>query len=786
MSTSDPTPPAAEPPDPKGRRPWLVAACALLALLGLTFADALAGKVAIDGTPHLRWADALYGPPPGPQGRWTDTSAESVHQPWDLWIYRTMRAGEVPLWQPDNGLGAPLAGNGQSAPFSPYKWLVLPWSDGAWTPAFLLGRLALAGVGVLALAAALGLSPLAGFLAGAGFMLNGFMCDHLLLADVHVVALLPWLVLAAEGLRRRPTARRAAVVGLSIGTLGLLGHPEVALFSAFATVVAYAAATRAARDPVAPRAAAMVGAIALGVGVAGVAVLPFLELVRHSVTYLADHQALFPWMGLGHILLYTATHLLTPVGSNLQFNVFIGVAPAVLVAFGVRARAVRPIALAFVGAGAAIYLLCPPVGLLSGLPYLPNSFYAPPLLALGLVLLAGAGFDRLLAAIPAGRTAAEPGWQPGRGLALAALGLGLALVAYAVLPVSQRLGDMRPAAAALLATGALLLGCRLAARPRTALVAGLLAITCAELAWAARTLVPGAPPLGFPATPVVRRIVEAGGLGRVAGLGEALLPNTNLVHGIPSIEAVEAFHPKRYAAYMTALNQTDRLAFFANIRVLQTKFDPALADLAGVRWFVIGPQRRSALVGARLAADPGRYVPVLRQGEVVLYESRTVLPRARVLHAADFVAEGSPEAARRLAATTAAWRHRALIETPDGRPPAGWREAGGAAGPAEIVAYGPHRVEIVARPDRPGWLVLADGHYPGWEAEVDGRPAPIHPAYVAFRAVRLDAGPHRVVFRYAPRSVRLGLATTLGALALILLACAWPARRRLPGRLTES
>ena len=172
----------------------------------------------------------------------------------------------------------------------------------------------------------------------------------------------------------------------------------------------------------------------------------------------------------------------------------------------------------------------------------------------------------------------------------------------------------------------------------------------------------------------------------------------------------------------------------------------------------------------RLAAELTPPPQVATQPGVALLERPTALPRARVVHAADFVPAGSPAAERRLAAGAAGWRTRALLETPDGLAPAGWRDAPGPATEATVVAHGPHRVEVVARPTRPGWLVLTDAHYPGWTAEVDGRPAPILAAYVAFRAVHLPAGAHRVVFRYAPASVRTGLGISLGALMLVLLA----------------
>ncbi len=79
------------------------------------------------------------------------------------------------------------------------------------------------------------------------------------------------------------------------------------------------------------------------------------------------------------------------------------------------------------------------------------------------------------------------------------------------------------------------------------------------------------------------------------------------------------------------------------------------------------------------------------------------------------------------------------------------------SGTARIVEDLPERVVIEADAATPAYLVLSDTFDPGWSATVDGQPAPIWPAYLAFRAVYLPQGKHTVVFIYRPAGFVLGL-----------------------------
>jgi uncharacterized membrane protein YfhO len=67
----------------------------------------------------------------------------------------------------------------------------------------------------------------------------------------------------------------------------------------------------------------------------------------------------------------------------------------------------------------------------------------------------------------------------------------------------------------------------------------------------------------------------------------------------------------------------------------------------------------------------------------------------------------------------------------------------------------------------PATLILADTFYPGWQATVDGVPAPILRANLLFRGLALAPGRHEIVFSYHPAAWRLGAAISLIALAAL-------------------
>jgi hypothetical protein len=188
---------------------------------------------------------------------------------------------------------------------------------------------------------------------------------------------------------------------------------------------------------------------------------------------------------------------------------------------------------------------------------------------------------------------------------------------------------------------------------------------------------------------------------------------------------------------------------------------PDLAALLGIGYAVISEPEAGVLtaVGFRRAAS-------LPPGDAVLY--RPPIPRLRVVHR---TVEGRGEAethalvlAHAADAATVSVVEAGVMPGALAEPPVGATET------VRIVEDRPERVEIEAHVAAPALVVLTDTWYPGWQATVDGQPAPIVRADHAFRGVRVTAGTHRIVYRYLPWRVLAGGACSAAA-ALAIAAC---------------
>jgi hypothetical protein len=176
-------------------------------------------------------------------------------------------------------------------------------------------------------------------------------------------------------------------------------------------------------------------------------------------------------------------------------------------------------------------------------------------------------------------------------------------------------------------------------------------------------------------------------------------------------------------------------------------------DVASVSHVVVGRSMR------------GYYLPSEPAGIAFIHRNPRVLPRARLMGRPVYASTQSAAAAE-VERLGPEMRERLIVEDP-GRPLSASAEV---SGTAQITTDMPERVVVETESASAAYLVLADTFDPGWSATVDGNPAPIRPAYVAFRAVALPPGTHTVVFTHCPAGFWQGLKVSVcGAIVAILL-----------------
>jgi hypothetical protein len=688
--------------------------------------------------------------------------------PWREFLREEMLAGRFPLWNPFILAGVPFAACIQAAPFFPLNaglfWLApVPFSL---VSAFLKIFCAAFFTGLHL--ERLGASRRGAILSAVVFSLGGFMVAWLGHPHTNTACLLPALFWSLGRLADRPTARNAALLGLFTGLALLGGHPPTMLH-VFGACAAYAIFlfSRAPRPHGLRFAGLSLAAALLGACLAAPALLPYLEYHGLSSAAAASHALarwgtfLRPWL-----LLHLAMPLASgspALGAEVLAGVFgfgpesnfieraawTGLIPLTFAALAVVRRrrdgeVLFHAALALFGLMAA--LGAPPLPWLWKI--LPGySAVNPTRLLLvwsfGVAVLAGLGADvgldelspavkRRLArgawlAVPLGVLCWAKVWRYRDELSSSESFFAAAVIALFVAECAAVLAVLGPRR-----------------RSWAPWLAGLFCLV------PALGVNPSAPASTFyPETPALAAMKAAAGEGRVFALGHGLEPDLGMPSRLRDARGRDFTTPARYERLVTG--RSFDFDFFSNAAVLPP--NPALLGIGAV-----GATEKTA------SAAPKGWRKV-HEGDMLVFQSP--VPAARALFVPVARAAGEDEV---LAAVRApGFTPSKLVWLDDGGPPD--EAAKPSKGTARIVEDGVNFVSLAVDSDGPGWLLLLDGWYPGWEASIDGQPARVRRADYAFRAVEVPGGKSQVRFDYRPFPLRLGLALALLA-ALILAAAA--------------
>lgn len=707
--------------------------------------------------------------------------------PWRVFAARSLRAGEVPLWNPDSFCGQPFLANNSSAVLYPPNLL-----HAVLDPARAYGYVAalhvfLAGAFTYAFLRVLGLRPAPSLLGGVTFMFCGFLTVW---AEFQTpVASTIWLPLAlycweryARGHGRRFAAYAAAPLGLSL----LGGHLQYSSY-VLLTFAAYALWRAGLRPRLWTLAA---GAAALGIALAAVQLLPTLELGRHN--HRAGGQPLAGVLASGLPVRHLVAFLVPgffghpvdydywgnyPAGLEyVEYFGYFGILPVLLIAPALWLRrdghtrfffGLAVVAL-LMALGSRVYAL-----FYYGVPGFRQ--LANPARILGIVTFAVA-----CVAASGAQGVADLPRERRRTLALVLAGTLIAACTAVSLAYSWhqetilKLGQQADVARAValfvvLAAAALALATLSAGRPSVAWL--LPAFAAGDLFLCNMRFNPAQDPaMLYFETESLRLLRAQARHSRVLALRapgrdflNAMIPNCNLPVGLAEVQGGDAMYPRRYREFVEFV-ETRRQGKPVK---LGNAIGFSSPDTPGVDFLNAG----YVLSACELKSPKLKLVDA---SDLYVYRNRAARPRAFLVHRARV--EPPARVLEALAAEGFAMDRVAALEQRPALPPEPQRGAES----ARIVEARNGMVRVQVHASANALLVLADQYFPGWRASVDGKPAPVYAANYILRAVAVPAGHHTVEFRYVPATFRLGLYLSLAALSFLAATATAAAVRHRP------
>ena len=724
-----------------------------------------------------------------------------------------LTAGRIPLWNRWIFSGTPFLANFQPGVFYPpnlalaFSGLSLP--DQMTT--YVILHLLIGATGVFALLRSTGCRPAAAWIGAFVYAMAAPSISRTGLPTlVSTICWLPWAMFASRRWFSGGGGGSWAAMAGALGLSGLAGFAQLFVFTAYGWA-GFGLIDGLLRRP-RPGWRIWAGwacAGALGLALVAVHLVPTLEFMtvgqdaKNTPEMLAS-GTLHPWV-LGKAVVpdllgnpadgNNATHHLR-VGEGYYFQtewttaLYAGLLPLLLATIVVLSpgdpRRATLAALLLAGLGLLFCFRTPLTGLVTKLPGLDFSRpdRATILWSTGVALLAGLGAERLA-------SSEGPGWR--RPANAAAITAGALLTAFAIamllgatrwLPadVVKTVGEgaLRRAAGIAAATGAVvtaLVALRAAGRiGPSAFLALAAAIVVADVGWvAARINVmhpkesiyrPAAPGGGLE---FLREGIAAGGLARIfrwepnrSQFVGVLPPSTASQYGIEDAIGFDSMNTARYQRLMQTLDPSI-VVKRGNFRGAKKAdvFASPLLDVLNVRFVLAGGP----------ADLPG--LTEVHRSDLVVFENPDAVPRAYLVGTTRSI-DDPDRLLEEMARPGFRPDLEALVEGSfpgwEGSPPgSGDAAETSAPGSARIVHYADERVEIEVSPERACLLVLADAHFPGWKAFVDGEERPIHRVNYLQRGVSVKPEDRTVVFSYQPSSFRTGAAVSLAALALVVV-----------------
>lgn len=726
-------------------------------------------------------------------------------------VARSYREGRLPTWDPHVMCGFPIQAAVQSAILYPLSWPAMLMPIRTFWEFTVLVHMILSGLFAYAwIRHGLGASPWGATSGALAFMLSGFFSMHIYAGHIGPISSYPWLVATlwqTERILAKPILARGALLSAVVALLVLSGFSHFLLIAFLAVSVRVVCFMASRRGSQGSWKACLIVVLALSWGLllSAPQLLPTLELMplTHRVnmggygfttSYSMPPENLITFLAPGVF----GDSISTPYrGRWVPWEVrgYAGVASLVLAAFGAAASRgrLRWLWLGMAAAGVLLALggytivfkvfcwLVPGASLFRA----PARYLA--LFCLSIAPLLAAGVDALLGHLEASRprltcltravgallllTAgivvlaliagpASPTWQP----LLDMLGSGDGAHISSVSPpagnsagrgqaLSQAVRSLGWACIVLLAIfAALLAATRRWIRERTVawLLMGCMAAELIVFFWK-NTPVVAQPQDDWPTELAVSWREDPSRPFRIVS-GPSTHSRDVARCQARSLDHVGGYEPMRLTGYAEVTNVLAGLA--------ATEFTEGTGAVAAHPFYDMLGGKVWILDDSQTPKTSWKQIGQL--GNSRFYESPDAFPRAFLVPEAELISDRN-ERLQRLVSPDFSPDRKVLIESGQETLPRGVP-----GGSVTIQSRTPGHYTLDVETPGGSYLLLTESYFPGWRAEVDGRPARILKANHFLQAVWMPPGRHRMEFNYQSTYLNLGFTISGTALAFLI------------------
>ncbi len=676
--------------------------------------------------------------------------------PWKKFTIESLKAGQIPWWNPYNFSGNGHVGNFQSAVFSPFNalYFVLPFID-AWSLIIILQPL-LAGVFTYLLMRSLRVSDVGSVVSSIAFMFSGFMVVWMPYGTLSMA--LCFLPLALYAIQKWYETRKMSflpILSFSIALSLFSGHFQTSMYvliTVFSFLIYKAITVRRVRDGL------WVGvAFVLGFFISLIQLIPSISLYEDSVRssiFIKSGGIPFSYL----ITLVAGDFFGNPVTRNDWFGYyaewasFVGILPVSLSLFSIYSGKKNIQFFWILAVIVLVLVIDSPVQSIIGSLKIPVLSTSNPsrivaLFSFAISILAGMGFDYFMQELKVKK------W---RSLIWPLVGVGMVIVGiwvylFLLKPFSPE-NILIAKRNLLLPTGLYLGLITIGAmsfyykRFFIFLVIFILLGTAFDSFRYAQKWVPFDPrSLVYPNLPIIAGIQKYIGSGRLLGnLGAEVAS----YYGFPMIDGYDPLYIERYGVFIQTARTGDKESAQRSVVGLDRlgKYADRVIDLLGVS-LVFHPVADTNQGWAYpVWKDQKRFELVYSDNLFQLFKNNTALPRAMLFYTFEVIPDGDV-ILKRFYSQEFDYRTTLILEeSPKIRSnPKG-------AGSATIVSYKPSMIEIRVHSDTPALLFLSDVYYKNWHATITqsgtSYATRIFRADYAFRAVEVPMGESIVTFKY--------------------------------------